>query len=164
IHVLDFDERIVNANRRFAESYDLKDILTADLYNVCDPLPEAVQKQHDAFYTNPPFGSSNGGRSVEIFVRRGIESCKPDATGCIVIADGPELPWITEVMRSTQQFVLDKGFVIIAALRALRRTRPGAGPPSKATPSSGTGLGLPWKWSGTAAPSPSSTVTTAWTK
>ncbi len=39
VHVLDFDERIVNSIEMFARSYDVEDMISAELYNVADPLP-----------------------------------------------------------------------------------------------------------------------------
>ena len=64
VHVLDFDERMINSVLRFAERYGYSDRITAELYNVADPLPPAYRAKFGAFYTNPPFGGSNGGASV----------------------------------------------------------------------------------------------------
>ena len=74
VHILDFDERIVNSIATFAENYELQDKISAELYNVADPLPQTHIGKFEAFYTNPPFGASNGGRSVEAFLRRGNEA------------------------------------------------------------------------------------------
>ena len=112
VHVLDFDERIVNANRLFAAKFDIDNILSAELYNVVDPLPDDAIARFDSFYTNPPFGASNGGRSVEAFVTRGIEACRARATACIVIADSPDLPWIVEVRNSVQRYLASKSFYV----------------------------------------------------
>ena len=74
IHVLDFDERVVNSINTFANAFQLSTEISAELYNVADPLPKAHLASFDAFYTNPPFGASNGGPSVEAFLaerRRG---------------------------------------------------------------------------------------------
>ena len=106
VHVLDFDERIVNSIRSFAEKYDVEDKITAELYNVFDPLPENHIASFDAFYTNPPFGASNGGRSVEAFVRRGDEALASDGMSCIVVADDPNFSW---TRRNTELFPILKG-------------------------------------------------------
>lgn len=73
VHVLDFDQRIVNSIGTFAARHGIEDLISAELYNVADPLPAEHIAKFAAFYTNPPFGASNGGRSVEAFLRRGEE-------------------------------------------------------------------------------------------
>ena len=75
VHILDFDERIVNSIKTFAEKYGLEGKISAELYNVMDPLPQIHIAKFEAFYTNPPFGASNDGRSVEAFLKaRGSSS------------------------------------------------------------------------------------------
>ena len=69
--VFDFDERIVGAINRFADKERLEN-LQAVLYNCLDPLPQS--KAFECFYTNPPWGASNKGMSVNLFVQRGIEA------------------------------------------------------------------------------------------
>ena len=61
ITVFDFDERTVQAVRRFADSERLEN-LDAELYNCLDAFP--ARSKYDCFYTNPPWGASNGGESV----------------------------------------------------------------------------------------------------
>ncbi len=56
IHVIDFDERIVNSINKFAKDNDLSSCISAELYNVTDPLPISFQNKKNAFYTNPPWG------------------------------------------------------------------------------------------------------------
>lgn len=53
ITVFDFDERIVQAVKRFADKERLADI-DAVLYNCLDEFP--ALGQYDCFYTNPPDG------------------------------------------------------------------------------------------------------------
>ena len=112
VHILDFDERIVNSINNFAGAYDLTCRVRADLYNVADPLPGQYWQHFDAFYTNPPFGASNDGRSVESFLLRAIEGTGDSAVGCVVVADYAELDWTSEVLRNTQLYLLEEGFVI----------------------------------------------------
>ena len=112
VHILDFDQRIVNSIKTFATAYGLHEKITAELYNVADPLPEIYIAKFEAFYTNPPFGESNGGRSVEAFLRRGDEALAGGGTACIVVADDPELSWTREVMNQVQGFLFSNGFVI----------------------------------------------------
>src|SRR5207248_1860818 len=53
IHVMDFDERMVNSINQFAWNNKLRNAVSASLYNVADPLPLEHWQQYDAFYTNP---------------------------------------------------------------------------------------------------------------
>lgn len=112
IHVLDFDERIVNSVIRFADHYGMTERITAELYNVIDALPENTVGAHDAFYTNPPWGSSNSGESVLVFLERGIEAVRPGGMGMVVIGDDAELLWTQEVMHATQRRAIEAGFVV----------------------------------------------------
>ena len=112
VHVLDFDERIVNSVLRFAERFGLEDLISAELYNVAHPLPEAHRSAYQAFHINPPFGASNDGRSVEAFLRRGDEAIGKDGIACVVIADDPYLGWTRTVSKQTQKFLLNNGFLI----------------------------------------------------
>ncbi|WAS96390.1 bis-aminopropyl spermidine synthase family protein [Nannocystis punicea] len=113
VHVLDFDERVVNSVRRFAERYGYTKTVTSELYNVAEGLPPHLIGGFDAFYTNPPYGGSNGGNSVKSFIRRGLEATsKPGALGCTVLADAPEYHWTTLVLREVQTYVLGKGQLI----------------------------------------------------
>src|SRR5918996_2204113 len=70
ISVYDFDERVCGAVERFADKERLNQ-LQSKLYNCIDPFPDAGH--FDYFYTNPPWGASNDGMSVRIFVQRGME-------------------------------------------------------------------------------------------
>lgn len=119
--VLDFDERIVNSINHFARSYELTDRIHAELYNIADPLPEKHWEQYDAFYTNPPWGASNAGKSVCAFVERGIEGVKPQAIGFIIIGDHAAFIWTHEVLWTTQQLILDKGFAVAEMLHEFHR-------------------------------------------
>ena len=42
------------------------------LYNCLDSFPRS--NAFDYFYTNPPWGASNNGESVKVFVQRGMEA------------------------------------------------------------------------------------------
>lgn len=108
--VLDFDERVVNSVNQFASRHGLTSLIHAERYNVADPLPEKHWQQHDAFYTNPPWGASNDGESVCAFIERGIEATKSDALGCVVIGDHSERQWTHGVQLRTQRLLLDHSF------------------------------------------------------
>jgi predicted methyltransferase len=109
ITVFDFDERIVGAVRRFADRERL-DTLDAVLYNCLDALPKATK--YDCFYTNPPWGASNNGESVNVFVQRGMELIAFDGEGLVVIADDEDLEWPKQVLSSVQAFAAREGFFV----------------------------------------------------
>lgn len=108
IHVFDFDERICGAIKRFASREQLE--LDATLYNVLDAFPRLGQ--FDCFYTNPPWGASNEGASVNVFVQRGMEAVGNNGEGMVVIADDHEIEWPQRVLAATQSFALERGFYI----------------------------------------------------
>jgi predicted methyltransferase len=116
ITVFDFDERTVQAVLNFADRESIKN-LDAQLYNVLDPM--ALGQPFDAFYTNPPWGASNGGESVNAFVQRGMEATKHSGEGVVVIADDDELVWPKQVLANVQQFALREGFYVSRMLRKL---------------------------------------------
>lgn len=118
ITVFDFDERTVNAVKRFADTERLEH-LDAQLYNCLDAFPD--RSKFDCFYTNPPWGASNGGESVNAFVQRGIEAVHYEGEGMIVIADDDELPWPKEVLANVQTFSSTKGFYVSKMQRKLHQ-------------------------------------------
>lgn len=109
IVVFDFDERICGAVKRFADRERLTQ-LDAQLYNCLDPFPRSLI--FDSFYTNPPWGASNGGESVKAFVQRGMEATGHQGEGMIVIADDSDLPWPKKVLANVQQFAISSGFFV----------------------------------------------------
>ena len=109
IVVFDFDERICNAVERFADAERLTN-LSAELYNCLDPFPDPGG--FACFYTNPPWGASNGGESVKIFVQRGMEATGFAGEGVVVVADDPDLEWPKRVLANLQQFALGNGFIV----------------------------------------------------
>lgn len=112
VRVLDFDERIVKAINKFASENGIEDKIAASLYNVADPIPGELLGQFDAFYTNPPWGASNGGQSVNAFIRRGIEATGSSSEGVIVIAQNDSLQWTVEVLRAVQLEAIQNGYYI----------------------------------------------------
>lgn len=81
------------------------------MYNCLDALPEPSLK-FDRFYTNPPWGASNNGESVNVFTQRGIEAISHVGEGLIVIADNEELEWPKQVLGSVQKFGTTQGFFV----------------------------------------------------
>lgn len=116
ITVFDFDERTVEAVISFAERERIPN-LDAKLYNVLDPMkPDQV---YDCFYTNPPWGASNDGESVNVFVERGMEATAHRGEGVVVIADDDELEWPKRVLASVQGFASRQGFYVSRMQRKL---------------------------------------------
>lgn len=109
IVVFDFDERIVGAINRFADREGVGN-LHAILYNCLDAIPEIGT--FDCFYTNPPWGASNDGNSVNLFVQRGMELLGFSGEGMIVIADDESLEWPQDVLFHVQSFAIEKGFFV----------------------------------------------------
>jgi predicted methyltransferase len=112
VQILDFDERIVLSIQHFAKQYGITDKISAELYNVADPIPKQYWQHFDGFYSNPPFGASNGGKSVEAFLTRGIEATGKEGVASVVIADDPSIPWTSQVLFNTQKFMLSKGYLV----------------------------------------------------
>ncbi len=109
ITVFDFDERQVQAVKSFAERKQIRH-LDAELYNARDLFPKP--NRFDRFYTNPPWGQSNNGESVHVFMERGIEACGYGGQGMIVIADDEELEWPKRVLYSTQKRASELGYFV----------------------------------------------------
>lgn len=109
VTVFDFDERVCGAVTRFADKERLE-TLESHLYNCIDAFPQ--EGAFDCFYTNPPWGASNAGASVNIFMQRGMEAVGYAGEGMVVIADDHELDWPQFVLASVQRFALDRNFFI----------------------------------------------------
>jgi N4-bis(aminopropyl)spermidine synthase len=109
ITVFDFDERICSAVERFADRERLEN-LHAVLYNCLDAFPGPTD--FDCFYTNPPWGASNEGESVCVFMQRGMEATSYQGEGLVVIADDDEIEWPGQVLARVQQFAIQSGFFV----------------------------------------------------
>ena len=109
IVVYDFDERICSAVERFADKERLEN-LGATLYNCLDAFPGPTD--FDCYYTNPPWGASNEGESVCLFMQRGMEAIGYSGEGLVVIADDEELEWPGRVLAKVQEFAIRSGFFV----------------------------------------------------
>lgn len=116
ITVFDFDERTVEAVMNFADRERIPN-LDAKLYNVLDAM--VPERLYDCFYTNPPWGASNKGESVNVFVERGMEATGHAGEGVVVIADDDELEWPKRVLASAQGFAAEQGFYVSRMQRKL---------------------------------------------
>lgn len=110
VMILDFDERIVNSVKRFADKERLEH-LEAHLYNALDALPDDLV-EFDYFYTNPPWGQYNDGESINVFVDRGAEAVCHKGEGLVVIADDKEIPWSQDVLSRVQSHAAMRGFFV----------------------------------------------------
>jgi predicted methyltransferase len=109
VTVFDFDERIVEAIKRFAQKEEIQN-LDAELYNVLDAFMRPGR--FERFYTNPPWGQHNDGESVNVFAQRGMEAVGYNGDGMIVIADDKELDWPKQVLGNVQCFTADKRYFV----------------------------------------------------
>jgi predicted methyltransferase len=109
IVVFDFDQRICSAVTRFADKERLEQ-LSSKNYNCLDEFPGPTD--FDCFYTNPPWGASNDGESVNVFVQRGMEATAYAGEGMVVIADDTDLEWPQRVLANVQRFALGSGFFV----------------------------------------------------
>lgn len=109
IVVFDFDERVCSAVTRFADRERL-DQLRSELYNCLEPF--SYSRVFDCFYTNPPWGASNDGESVKVFIQRGMDATAYAGEGMIIIADDKELEWPKRVLANVQKFVIESGFFV----------------------------------------------------
>jgi predicted methyltransferase len=116
ITVFDFDERTVEAVLNFADRESIGN-LDARLYNVLDAMDPG--EAYDCFYTNPPWGASNNGEIVNVFVQRGMEATLHAGEGVVVIADDDELEWPKRVLASVQGFAAREGFYVSRMQRKL---------------------------------------------
>jgi predicted methyltransferase len=116
ITVFDFDERTVEAVMNFADRERISN-LDARLYNVLDAMEPG--ELFDCFYTNPPWGASNNGESVNVFAERGMEATGHAGEGVVVIADDDDLDWPKQVLASVQGFAARQGFYVSRMQRKL---------------------------------------------
>lgn len=116
ITVFDFDERTIEAVMNFADRERIPN-LDARLYNVLDAMNPG--QLYDCFYTNPPWGASNNGESVNVFVERGMEAVGNVGEGVVVIADDDDLDWPKQVLASVQGFAARQGFYVSRMQRKL---------------------------------------------
>lgn len=116
IAVFDFDERMCSMVTRFADSESLT-TLRSHLYNCLEAFPGPMD--FDCFYTNPPWGASNDGESVKVFIQRGIEAIGGTGEGMVVIADDQELEWPKRVLANVQSYAIESGFFVQRMMPAL---------------------------------------------
>ena len=112
ILLLDFDERLLVIAQSLATKYGFEGILETCLYNVFDKLPEDLIGQYDGFYTNPPYGASNAGASVRLFITRGCELVSKNGVGYAIIPKNQQRFWTLAAYRKTRDFLVQYGWKI----------------------------------------------------
>lgn len=110
MHLLDFDDRLLDAVSSLAAEYGFDDILHTWHYNVFDAPPPELARQCEWFYTNPPFGQRNNGESARLFIARGMEMVTTGGYGGIVLPDDKMRPWTKKAMRATARFMRGHGW------------------------------------------------------
>lgn len=120
--VLDMDKRTLAAIKKFADNEKFSHMIELIPYNVFNPIPTELAFQADMFYTNPPYGSKNHGRSGICFLSRCMELSK--RTGSIGVAVLPyetTQPWSITAMWNIQKFLLDHGYSISEMITGLHK-------------------------------------------
>ncbi|MBZ5670954.1 MAG: bis-aminopropyl spermidine synthase family protein [Acidobacteriia bacterium] len=122
MRVFDFDERIVKFVRDASQQFGFSDLIEAHYYNVRKPVPKAFFNQSDVFYTNPPYGSKNGGQSGIVFLARCMEFCKSAGSyGVAILPFHHHKAWSRDAMYNIQQFLNQNGYVVSEMLRGMHR-------------------------------------------
>ena len=117
--VLDFDQRIVSFINSAAREFGVHDQVEARLYNVVDPVPEELRERYDVFYTNPPYGSKNRGKSGVAFLVRCMALCKSVNSSGIALLPYRAGTWSAEAMYDIQAFMGVQGYVVGDMLREM---------------------------------------------
>lgn len=117
--VLDFDTRIVDFINETARSFNIHDNLEAIQYNAIDPVPEAMRESFDVFYTNPPYGRSNRGKSGLGFLVRCMALCKSVNSSGIAVLPYRSHTWSAPAMLDIQSFMTKHGYVVADMLQGM---------------------------------------------
>ena len=115
--VLDIDPRVLESVHRLGKKFNLE--IETCQYDVLNPLPDYLTNAFDFFYTNPPYGSKNAGKSGIVFISRCIEACKAKSSGCIILPYDHERDWTKKAMFNIQKFLLNTGYVIAEKINYL---------------------------------------------
>jgi len=123
IRILDFDERILAFIKQAIIDLRLPpDLISCQLYNVRDPIPEDLWGAHDVFYTNPPYGSKDGGNCGKIFLSRCMELCKPAPSwGVALLPFAHKEDWSRKAMFNIQTFLCSQGYVVSEMIREIHQ-------------------------------------------
>lgn len=123
IRVFDFDERLLAFMEQAIIDLDiLPDLISLHLYNVRNPIPEKYAQAHEVFYTNPPYGSADGGECGKVFLGRCMEFCKPAPSwGMALLPFAHKETWSKLAMANIQRFLCDHGYVVSEMIREIHQ-------------------------------------------
>lgn len=123
IRVFDFDKRLLAFIKQAASDLDIPpDLISVHLYNVRDPIPEKFAAAHEVFYTNPPYGSADGGECGKLFLGRCMEFCKPAPSwGMALLPFAHKEDWSKAAMFNIQQFLCKNGYVVSEMIREIHQ-------------------------------------------
>lgn len=123
IRILDFDERILAFIQQAMKDLHLPaDLISLYRYNVRDPIPEELSQAHEVFYTNPPYGSKDGGNCGTVFLARCMELCKPAPSwGVALLPFAHKEDWSRLAMYNIQGFLGKYGYVVSEMVREIHQ-------------------------------------------
>lgn len=123
IRVFDFDERLLAFIKQAIDDLDIpSDLITVHRYNVRDPIPEEFAQAHEVFYTNPPYGSADGGECGKLFLARCMEFCKPAPSwGMALLPFAHKEDWSKLAMSNIQNFLCENGYVASEMIREVHQ-------------------------------------------
>jgi len=123
IRILDFDDRLLEFFGQVVAELRLPpDLISWRRYNVRDPIPEDLAQSHDTFYTNPPYGSADGGECGKIFLARCMELCKPAPSwGLALLPFAHKEDWSRIAMANIQSFLCENGYVVSEMIREIHQ-------------------------------------------
>ncbi|CAM3444863.1 bis-aminopropyl spermidine synthase family protein [Deinococcus saxicola] len=114
MRILDFDERLLIQAEHVAARYGFSHLLNVSLYNAFDAVPASLVGKSDAYYTNPPYGMSNAGASVRLFMTRGMElASRVGARGYVVLPYDCQRSWTQDAKEHTFRFVTGHGWDVV---------------------------------------------------
>ena len=80
------------------------------------------REAHDVFYTNPPYGSADGGECGKLFLARCMEFCKPAPSwGIALLPFAHKEDWSRKAMMNIQEFLCSNGYVVSEMIREVHQ-------------------------------------------
>jgi len=123
IRVFDFDERLLAFIQQAINDLNIPaDLISVHRYNVRDPIPDQYAQAHEVFYTNPPYGSVDGGACGRLFLARCMEFCKPAPSwGMALLPFAHKEDWSKLAMANIQKFLCENGYVVSEMIREIHQ-------------------------------------------
>jgi len=123
IRIFDFDESLLAFVDQATKDLNIPpDLISCHRYNVKDPIPSEFRQAHDVFYTNPPYGSADGGECGKLFLARCMEFCKPAPSwGVALLPFAHKEDWSRKAMMNIQTFLCKHGYVVSEMIREIHQ-------------------------------------------